>query len=270
MDEKLAAGLVNRIFRTLQTQREQKTYLYSSHRKLCKKFISDADKHSGTSIIEQRNIDDRKWAIIWGNWAGMNSDKILPKDLSLKDPRTEKMNEIGFKMFFTDHKNPQLDINIVIRVPRHALIRIVMRSKRDIKTPAQIKRFLSEMAQPLSLSTFEALRKMEKARLELMSQDEPLPEATDPRYKELNLAIGEKLNDLFIIYNGFFMPLQIEFLPFQRRINKKVYIQYMRVLTVKTFMPEEYDSCVRMLARKEALEPAQSAFDYHDVVDAFG
>ena len=165
-----------------------------------------------------------------------------------------------------NHKNPHVDTKLIIRVTEHALVRMIMRSGQELKTPSQLKRFLSDMARPLTLAAMETVRRMEIAATSILGKNGEVPELDDPKFEEVNLAIGNKLLDLYVIINGFYMPLHIEYLASERLINRTKSIHFPRVLTVKTFMPREYESSVKMLAKKKPVESTGSAFDYRDVV----
>lgn len=245
MDKSLAKGLVNRIMRKLHHQFSEPDFVvHGSHRKQCRAVLARCKERSSATLISQRFKDTKNWEVIWGEWV------LFSSKASLNAPRMpiESYDKIAFDLTFTNPKTSMGAGVFFVELSRHSLLRLIMRCGHEVKTPSDLWKFLQRITRQLLFAALELSRYNSGANDEGYTLDE---------YKAIANGLSPQTQQ-YIIIDGFYIPLSYTIKP-----NKFGGVS--RVVTVKTFMPEEYESSKRALENEKPLTPGRDFFDYTDV-----
>lgn len=245
MDKTLAKGLVNRIMRKLHYQFSEPEFLvHGSHRKHCKAVLARCKERSSATLISQRCKETKNWEVVWGEWI------LFSSKAPLFAPRMpiESYDKIAFDLTFTNPKTSMGSGVFFVELSKHSLLRLIMRCGHEVKTPSDLWKFLQRITRQLVFAALELSRYNSGASEEGYTLEE---------YKAIARGSSPQTQQ-YIIIDGFYMPLSYTIQP-----NKVG--GFSRVVTVKTFMPDEYESSKRALEKEKPLTPGSDFFDYADV-----
>lgn len=246
VNESLAKGLVNRIFRTLHNRMTERKHVeIASHRKMCKRIKSECQKRAAMVFIAERNAQSNRWEVIWGEWNLFSSQASL---FRLTQP--EDFTQIAFDLTFTNRNTKMGCYIFFVVMSRHALERLIMRCGEEIKNPSGVNKFLKRITRQL---VFAAL---ELSRRNLGTNPE---EYTGEEISRINSDIKPPETQGYTIINGYYIPLSYG-LNFHKQGGT-----FARYITIKTIMPDTYDSAVNALRHQAPLIPSDSLYDYLDV-----
>lgn len=228
VDESLAKGLVKRIFRSLY--KAEQVYaindINTSHRKQCNKSRNKCKTKNTAVFIAERYAETSKWQLIWGEWTLFN-DKA---SFNLGTDPLEDYDKIAFDLTFQVRGGYSYKTYYIV-LTKHALIRLIMRCQESIVNPHELYKFLKTITQKLVYSSLELANKTARTGLE---------------------------SEGYIILNGIYLPM-----VFSIGFNKAH--QRVGVCSIKTFMPEHYDSAIRNLKKTKPLKPSENFFDYQEL-----
>jgi len=245
IDKSQARGYANRIMRILHRQLSEPEFTnHGSHRKLCKAVLKRCRERSTTTLIAQRNEQTKYWEVIWGEWSLFTS----AVELSELGAPVEKFDKIAFDLTFTNPSTPMGSKIFYVELSKHALIRLLMRSKYELKTPSDLGKFLQRITRELVFAGLELARRNRGHSTEGYTLSE---------YEEIAKPKNPKVRG-YVIIDGFYLPLSYSF-----KFNNKGF--FSRLITVTTFMPDEYESSKKALQNEQPLSPDADFFLYEDV-----
>jgi hypothetical protein len=227
VNESLAKGLVNRIFRNLYKVGET-TSLFNnqSQRKLCKKIKGICKTKNSAVFIAERYAETNNWQIIWGEWTlfsssasfGVGADPLESYDKIAFDLTINVRGTYSYKSYY-------------IVLTKHALLRLIMRCKESIVNSHELYAYLKNITKHLVFASLEL---------------------ADVTCRTSSPTEG------YTVVNGVFLPLSFTF-----KYNKR--LKPTAMCNVITFMPDDYDSAKRKFKEHGALTPSSNFFDYEDL-----
>ena len=146
INKTLAEGLAKRALRELaddmikEEELKRSTSLFGAGYKKTKQNIKKmCAANSRCIFFEDRNEQKSSWQVIWGRWSLC----------SLGEPDTvSDLDRIAFNLHFS-HKLVDSAGQFNIVLSKHALIRLLMRSGKDIKNGSDVLRFLKPMTRDI-------------------------------------------------------------------------------------------------------------------------
>ncbi len=226
IDESQAKGLVKRIFRSLYAAQD-KFYVHrldSSQRKICKKIKRECQDKPSSVFIAERFENTNKWQVIWGEWCLFSTSV----DVFSVCNDIEKYDKIAFDLTI-NVKGKFSFKNFYVVLSKHALKRLIMRSKESLKNSHDLNLFLKKLTKKLVFSAVELSDQFIKNK-------------------------GEPVSGYTVI-DGVFLPL-----AFEMGINKSGKLA--ATCTIKTFMPAHYEGAVAELKKKSPIKYKENFFDY--------
>jgi hypothetical protein len=197
-----------------------------SHRKQCTKSKNKCKTRNTAVFIAERYAETSKWQLVWGEWTLFNDKASF---IFVTDP-LEDYDKIAFDLTFQVRGGFSYK-NYYIVLTKHALIRLIMRCQESIVNPHELYKFLKKITLKLVFSSLELASQTARAGFE---------------------------SEGYIIINGIYLPMvfSIGFNKTQQRVG---------MCSIKTFMPEHYDSAIQSLKKTKPLQPSENFFDYQEL-----
>jgi len=210
-------------------------------------------KSSNLILLEQKKIEKQEWEIIASDVTLIRSSQFNEEEFNnfVNDTKVdiENYKYVGFDIFM-DLLEGVIFKRIFIKFSYHSLVRTLERcSEEKISSPEKVKKYLVSMVNSILIRCIDMF---EKHFYESIQKKEK-PESQDKVYKT---------KEDYVLFDNLFLPIVME-------VGKNRNGQLSLIFTIKTLMPDDYNSAKRTININQARDTKKSIFDYKDMLKYF-
>jgi ribosomal protein L24 len=207
---------------------------------IVRRILQHIKKTNYLVLLEQKKVETQEWEIAF-------ADVTLIKKEYSKSDNEDDYKYIGFDIHFNLIQG-MIYKTIFINFSYHALLRIIERCDiKELSTPLKVKTYLCSMIKPILLRCLSMYEEMIKERIR------------DQRKSLTGTNKVFEKRESYIIANKLFLPIVME-------IGKNIFGKPSYSFTIKTVMPDTYNSAKRTIINKDQEDLKESIFDYSNIL----